>query len=66
MTERVEKSGLQVEASLARFLEDEALPGTTVEPQIFWDALAGMVAELGPRNRELLEIRERMQARISS
>ena len=64
MTERVEKSGLQVEASLARFLEDEALPGTTVEPQIFWDALAGLVAELGPRNRELLEIRERMQARI--
>ncbi|MSU90533.1 malate synthase G [Rhodobacteraceae bacterium 2CG4] len=64
MTERVEKSGLQVEAALARFLEQEALPGTGVAPQAFWDALAGMVAELGPRNRALLETRERLQARI--
>ena len=63
-TGRVETHGMQVEASLHRFVEEEALPGTGVEPAAFWSGLASLLRDLGPRNRELLAVREEMQARI--
>ena len=64
MTARVEKHGLQVEASLARFLEEDALPGTGVEAGAFWSGLAALVQDLTPKNRALLETRAALQARI--
>ena len=38
--DRVERNGLQVDAGLARFLEDDALPGTGVTEDAFWQAFA--------------------------
>jgi malate synthase len=35
-----------------------------VAPADFWQALESIVADLGPRNRELLAVREEIQARI--
>ena len=32
--------GLQVAATLARFLEQDALPGTGIEPDVFWRGVA--------------------------
>ncbi|MGE4326183.1 MAG: malate synthase G [Pseudodonghicola sp.] len=66
MVERVERSGLQVAAELASFIEGQALPETGVEPAIFWDGLARMVAELGPKNREFLAIRDDIQGKIDA
>ena len=65
-TGRVETHGLQVEASLHRFVEGEALLGTGVAPDAFWSGLAGLLRDLGPRNRALLDVREDMQARIDA
>ena len=64
MTERVTRSGLQVATPLAELLENAIAPGTGVDPADFWQALAQLLADFGPRNRELLAIRETMQQQI--
>ncbi|MEE4202611.1 MAG: malate synthase G [Halieaceae bacterium] len=64
MTERVNCAGLQVDAALHQLLEQDIAPGTGVSPQDFWSALASIVADFMPRNRELLQIREDMQAQL--
>src|SRR3954447_17568819 len=64
MDQRVQIGGLSVAASLHRFVEEEALPGSGVEPQAFWEGLDAIVHDLAPRNRELLSRREELQSRI--
>ncbi len=64
--ERVERAGLQVDAGLAAFVEGDALPGTGMDADRFWRGLAGIVADLGPVNRDLLARREWMQEQIDA
>ena len=64
MTARVEKAGLRVDETLARFIAEKALPGTGVEPRDFWVALSTLLHDFGPKNRALLDKREAMQAAI--
>ncbi len=66
MTERLDRAGLKVDAVLARFVEDEALPGTGIEAGTFWSGLAGMLADFAPQNRALLARRDDLQARIDA
>ncbi len=66
MTERLDRAGLQVDAVLARFLEDEALPGTGVEARAFWSGFAGLLADFAPKNRKLLARRDELQAKIDA
>src|ERR1700693_1681268 len=66
MTERAHVAGLQVAAVLHHFIEQEALPGTGIAPAGFWRGLAGLVDELGARNRDLLAVRDRLQDHIDS
>ncbi len=62
--ERIETNGLEVGAALHRFLIAEALPAAGVDPDRFFSGLAALVAELGPRNAELLARRSELQAAI--
>lgn len=64
MTDRVQTGGLSVAASLHRFVEEEALPGSGLDPQAFWDGAGAIVHDLAPRNRELLARRDELQSRI--
>ena len=66
MVDRVERSGLQVAAELAGFIEGRALPGTGVEAGAFWAGFAAIVSNLGPKNRALLERREEIQQTLDS
>ena len=66
MSGRVEIAGLRVARSLHDLVRDEIAPGTEVAPEAFWRALAGIVRDLGPKNRALLERRDRLQSRIDS
>ncbi len=59
-------AGLSVHPTLRTFVETEVLPGAHVEPAAFWQGLAKIVAELTPRHRELLAVRDDLQARIDS
>ena len=65
MTDRmIDKSGLQVAASLADFIDTQALPGIGIEPAAFWAGAADIFARFTPDNIALLETRDAMQAQI--
>lgn len=66
MTDRVEVSGLLVAKELYGFIENEALPGSGIEPQTFWSGLAALVKTYGPKTRQALERREALQAKIDA
>ncbi len=66
LTDRVEAGGLAVERVLYDFINDEALPGTGVAQDRFWDALGTLIHDLAPRNRELLALRDELQAKIDA
>lgn len=64
MSNYVTRAGLQVDALLAKFVEDEALKGLDLASDAFWSGFAELVTQYMPGNRELLEIRDRMQNQI--
>jgi len=64
MAERIECAGLQVDRALHDLLVNEIAPGTGIQPGVFWQGLADILNDLMPRNAELLEIREEMQAKL--
>jgi len=57
-------TGLLVARSLRMFVEREALAGTGLSSAAFWSGLAGLVRDFAPRDRELLAVRDRIQAQI--
>jgi malate synthase len=58
--------GLGVAAALRDFMENEALPGTGVEPARFWAAFETILRDWAPRNAALLTKRDEMQAKIDA
>ena len=66
MVERTERAQLQVAKVLARFIEEEALPGSGIAAAAFWQGFAGLLQEFAPQNRKLLAKRENLQARIDA
>ena len=64
MDQRVQIGGLSVAATLHRFVEEEALPGSGVESDAFWEGVDAIVHDLAPRNRDLLARRDELQSRI--
>ncbi|MEM9574094.1 MAG: malate synthase G [Pseudomonadota bacterium] len=66
MSTSVEKFGLQVSSILHDFLEKEALPGTGVSADDFWQSFSDIVHDLAPKNRALLEKREDLQSKLDN
>ncbi len=66
MTERTTVHRLQVATKLYRFIEDQVLPGTGVEPAVFWQGFDAIVHELAPKNAALLAERDRLQAEMDA
>ncbi len=64
MTERVATGNLRVAKVLYDFINNEALPGTDIDPDTFWAGVDKVVADLGPRNQELLARRDELQVQI--
>ena len=64
MSHHVERAGLQIDEGLAAFVENEALPGTSVDADAFWSGFADLVAKAVPRNVELLMVRDKLQRQI--
>ena len=62
--DRVQAGGLSVAAVLHRFVSEEALPGSGVDPDAFWSGADALIHDLAPRNRELLARRDELQAII--
>ncbi|MGM0433019.1 MAG: malate synthase G, partial [Pseudomonadota bacterium] len=66
MTERVNAGGLQVARILYDFVNNEAIPGTGVDAEHFWNEFGRIVADMAPRNRELLKVRDELQEKLDS
>ncbi|MEO3759438.1 malate synthase G [Mycobacterium sp. B14F4] len=64
MTDRVSVGNLRVARVLYDFVNNEALPGTDIDPDTFWSGVDKVVADLTPQNEELLARRDDLQARI--
>jgi malate synthase len=62
----VEIDDLSIAASLHDFIVQEALPGTGVDPALFWKGLGSLVEAMGPRNEQLLAVRNELQSAIDT
>jgi len=65
MSSRIESAGLSIAGELFRLVNEEIIPGTGISADSFWQGLADIVAELGPKNRALLEKRSRIQQQLN-
>ncbi|MGC0362658.1 malate synthase [Rhodococcus sp. 27YEA15] len=66
MSERVQVGSLQVAKVLHDFVVEEVLPGTGIDADTFWAGANGIVADLAPKNRALLAVRDDLQTRIDT
>ncbi len=64
MTDRVTVGNLRVAQVLYDFINNEALPGTDLDPDSFWAGVDKVVTDLGPQNQDLLARRDELQAQI--
>jgi len=63
---RIRVGDLAIAEPLFHLLESEIAPGTGVSPTRFWEGLAALLQELGPRNRDLLARRDALQQQIDN
>ncbi|MFM5885800.1 MAG: malate synthase G, partial [Novosphingobium sp.] len=66
MSDRVEKSGLQVDSALAAFLEQQVLAPLGKDSAAFWAGFAALLDRFVPVNRALLAKRDDIQAKIDA
>ncbi len=59
-------NGLSVSKNLANFINKELLPGTSINKKKFWRDFNKTIHELSPKNRNLLQKRERLQKTIDA
>ncbi|MDQ0614390.1 malate synthase [Microbacterium sp. W4I4] len=62
-TPYLDRAGLQVATPIADFAE-ESLTDAGIDADAFWSGVADLVHDLGPRNADLLRVRDELQARI--
>ena len=55
---------LSISEKLLNFVNDELLPGTKIKKENFWNGFNRYVHELSPKNKKLLENREKLQKKI--
>ena len=66
MTARTALHSLQVDAALARFIDEQVLPGTGVDRAAFWKGFDAIVRDLAPKNAALLAKRDRIQSEMDA
>ena len=62
----IDKNGLKISSTLFDFVNNEAIPGTDIASEQFWDNFSKIVHELAPINKDLIEKREVIQKKIDN
>ncbi len=62
----VESAGIRVAKPLYDFVTSEALLGTSIAADAFWNGFASLVADLAPRCKALLDQRDSIQQQIDA
>jgi len=62
--ERRNIGGLSVDTVFHEFVETELLPAIGFDPTTFWSGVEAIIDDLTPVNRELLKIRDDLQAKV--
>jgi len=62
----LDRAGLQVDAELAAFVEQEAMAGLGLDPDAFWGGAAEILGWASARGGQLLAVRDDLQARIDA
>ena len=60
----IDKNGLKISLVLFDFINNEALPGTNIKSDDFWNKFEKVVQEISPINKNLLKKREIIQKKI--
>ena len=66
MADRIQQGGLQVAKEIDDLVANELAPGTGVTVEHFWASFEEILNDLAPKNRELLQTRENLQAQIDA
>lgn len=61
----IERNRLKIANEFYRFVEEEALPGSEVLSDRFWEGFSQLIHDMAPNNRILLTVREQLQAKIN-
>jgi len=59
-------NNLSISKKLLNFVDKELLPGTKIKKENFWKGFSNIVHQLAPKNKELLEKREKLQKQIDA
>tara|TARA_Y100000590_G_scaffold419610_1_gene521492 strand:- start:295 stop:972 length:678 start_codon:yes stop_codon:yes gene_type:complete len=62
----ISKGKLSIADVLFKFVNEELLPGTNIDPEKFWKDLDNCVHELSPINKKLIGLREILQKKINN
>ena len=57
-------NNLTIDEDLLNFINNEVIPGTGIDPKVFWNSFDEVVHKLAPKNRELIQRREKIQKKI--
>jgi len=63
-TNRIQKGSLAIDQQLYDFIENEVLPKVGVDSDDYWSGFEKVIKEFTPRNKALLETRDKIQAQI--
>jgi malate synthase len=62
----VEHAGIRIAKPLYEFVNTECLPGASIGVDAFWSGFSGLVADLAPKCKALLEKRDTMQQQVDA
>ena len=62
--EKINISNLSVDENLVKFINDEVLPGTSINGKKFWESFSEVVNKLATKNKSLIQKRAEIQKKI--